>query len=129
MPSRTYLSWKHIEEVVDMLAEKIKQELPEIDSITGIERGGLIPAVLLSHKLHLPYTLAIRPNTLVVDDICDSGVTIRDSIGVYTATLYTKKSAVEQPTLYGVMMEDESQWLVFPWEREDSNMIQDYKNK
>jgi len=126
MRYKVYISFDDIKNLVDVIAKKVLEELPNIDSITGIERGGLIPAVMLSHKLNLPYVKAIQPNTLVVDDICDSGVTIRDTVGVYTATLYTKESAVVQPTIYGTKLLNEAQWLVFPWENEDAEPIQDY---
>ena len=62
-------------------------ETPTIDSVTGIARGGLIPAVMVSHKLDLPYVDAVGPNTLVIDDIADSGVTLEKAPGVYTAVL------------------------------------------
>ena len=29
-------------------------ELPKYDSVMGLPRGGLIPAVMISHKLDLP---------------------------------------------------------------------------
>jgi hypoxanthine phosphoribosyltransferase len=93
----------------------------------GIPRGGLIPATLVSHKLGLPYNDGpIGANTLVIDDICDSGNTIKNSIGVYTATLHTKLSAIVQPTLSANILVNESQWIVYPWERQDSEPIQDY---
>jgi len=82
---KTYLSWDDIENAVDDLCQQIPFELPNIDSIHGIARGGLIPAVLISHKLGLPYTDVILPNTLVVDDICDSGVTLEKAPGVWTS--------------------------------------------
>ena len=126
MQYKRIITWEEIDKLIHSLAKKIIDELPEIDSITGIARGGLIPAVLLSHKLNIPYIEVIRPNTLVVDDICDSGKTIANSVGVYTATLYTKPSAIEQPTIWGEQIINENQWLHFPWERLDADPIQDY---
>ena len=123
---KRYVSWAEIDRLVGVLAGKVLTELPNIDSIHGIPRGGLIPAVLLAHKLDLPWSNVMLPNTLVVDDICDSGKTIRDSVGVHTATLYTKLSAVAQPTISAMTLINESQWIVFPWERHDSETIQDY---
>lgn len=123
---KRYVSWAEIDRLVGVLAGKVLTELPNIDSIHGIPRGGLIPAVLLAHKLDLPWSDVMLPNTLVVDDICDSGKTIRDSVGVHTATLYTKLSAVAQPTISAMTLINESQWIVFPWERHDSETIQDY---
>lgn len=123
---KRYVSWAEIDRLVGILAGKVLTEIPNIDSIHGIPRGGLIPAVLLAHKLDLPWSNVMLPNTLVVDDICDSGKTIRDSVGVHTATLYTKLSAVAQPTISAMTLINESQWIVFPWERHDSETIQDY---
>ena len=40
-------------------------------------QGGLIPAVMLSHRLKIPLVKGdIGPDTLIVDDICDSGETL-----------------------------------------------------
>ena len=49
--NKIYLSWDDVQRLVDKLCEKIITELPNIDSIYGIKRGGLIPAVMVSHKL------------------------------------------------------------------------------
>ena len=129
MKHKVYLTWEQVDTLVTILKHKVLDKLPEIDSVTGIARGGLIPAVMLSHKLGVPYTQAVGPNTLVVDDICDSGVTLKDAPGVYTATLHYKSSAISKPNVYASLLLNENQWLVYPWENEDSNMIQDYLDK
>ena len=124
---KNYITWDGIDQLIDILCKKILLDLPQIDSVVGIPRGGLIPATLVSHKLNLPYNNGpIGANTLVIDDICDSGNTIKNSIGVHTATLHTKLSAVVQPTLSASILVNESQWIVYPWERKDSEPIQDY---
>jgi hypoxanthine phosphoribosyltransferase len=54
--NKIYLSWDDLEDLVDKLCEKIITELPNIDSVHGIPRGGgMIPAVMVSHRLGLPY--------------------------------------------------------------------------
>jgi hypoxanthine phosphoribosyltransferase len=127
MMVKNYITWSGVDQLVDVLCKKILLDLPQIDSVVGIPRGGLIPATLVSHKLGLPYNDGpIGANTLVIDDICDSGNTIKNSIGVYTATLHTKLSAIVQPTLAANILINESQWVVYPWERQDSEPIQDY---
>lgn len=126
MQYKHYISWDEIHRLVRILADKVRHDLPNIDSIYGIPRGGLVPATLLMHELDLKWSNVMLPNTLVVDDICDSGKTIKDSIGIYTATLYTKQSAIAQPTISAVTLLNESQWLVFPWEKKDADAIQDY---
>lgn len=126
MNYKVYLTWEQVDTLVTILKNKVLDKLPGIDSVTGIARGGLIPAVMLSHKLGVPYTNLVGPNTLVVDDICDSGVTIKEAPGVYTATLHYKSSAIAKPNVYANLLLNESQWLVYPWERQDSEPIQDY---
>ena len=124
--NKIYLSWDDVNDAVDNLCNKIRHDQPNIDSVHGIARGGLIPAVLISHKLGLPYTNVILPNTLVVDDIADTGTTLEKSPGVYTAVLHYKPHTSSfQPTIWANLHEGD-EWIYYPWEREDSNTIQDY---
>ena len=124
--NKIYLSWGDINDAVDNLCNKIRHDQPNIDSIHGIARGGLIPAVLISHKLGLPWTDVILPNTLVVDDICDSGVTLDNAPGVWTAVLHYKPhTSCFQPSIWAEIHEGD-EWLIYPWETKDSKPIQDY---
>ena len=124
---KIYLSWDDIQTLVDQLCEWIdKSELP-ITSVTGIERGGLIPAVMISHKLNLPYVYSVHSNTLVIDDICDTGETLNLILEAPTAVLHYKPTAEHKPTFYAQEVGDE--WIVYPWERKDSEAIQDYLKK
>ncbi len=85
---------------VDKIAHEVIQAGDPIDYIVGIARGGLIPAVLLSHRLDVPmrsvswstfhkeqmreHALDIAEDiqegkrVLLVDDILDSGRTIQE---------------------------------------------------
>jgi hypoxanthine phosphoribosyltransferase len=126
MKHKVYLTWEQVDTLVTILKHKVLDKLPEIDSVTGIARGGLIPAVMLSHKLGVPYTQSVGPNTLVVDDICDSGVTLKDAPGVYTATLHYKSSAISKPNVYASLLLNESQWISYPWETDEADMLQGY---
>ena len=88
MAKKRFLEWSTIEDLVDDLCNKIKKYQKEtgfeFDNIFGLQRGGLIPAVMVSHQLSLPMTKGtILPNTLIIDDICDSGVTLEDFFGRY----------------------------------------------
>ena len=59
--NKIYLSWDDVNDAVDDLCNKIRFDQLNIDSVHGIARGGLIPAVLISHKLGLPYTMLFYP--------------------------------------------------------------------
>ena len=121
---KLYLSWDDINILVEDLCHTLASSGVQIKSITGIERGGLIPAVMISHKLNIPYVTKINKDTLVVDDICDSGETLKNMVSGYTATLHYKKTAVFTPDFYA--KEVGSEWIVYPWERKDSEPIQGY---
>ena len=125
--NKIYLSWDDINILVEDLCNTIASSGVQIKSITGIERGGLIPAVMISHKLSIPYVAKINKDTLVVDDICDTGETLKKSIAMYTATLHYKPTAVFTPDFYA--KEVGTEWIVYPWERKDSDAVQDYLKK
>ena len=125
--NKVFVYWDDISILVDELCSTIISSGVQIKSITGIERGGLIPAVMISHKLNIPYVNKINKDTLVVDDICDSGETLKNIVAGYTATLHHKKTASFTPDFYSKEVGEE--WIVYPWERNDSETIQDYLKK
>ena len=128
---KTYLTWKDIEDAVESLTYQIQTSGKSIEAIAGLPRGGLIPAVLLSHKLNLPYVDIIGDceeyeHILIVDDICDSGETLKQYHDYFlTATIHHKQSAIVEPNFY-YSLTPENRWIVYPWEREDSETVPDY---
>ena len=125
--SKVYLEWSEIHECVRILCTKIFMDYPNIDSVMGLPRGGLIPAVLISHELNLPFVLHPGKNTLVVDDINDTGHTLSKAPGAYWAVLHNKPTSKFKDCIYA--KEVGNQWIVYPWEREDSEAIPDYLKK
>lgn len=134
---KRFLDWRFIEDATDRLVSNIQKSEIKLEAVYGLPRGGLIPAVILSHKLKIPYVVLGKDSEhydtiLIVDDICDSGKTLekyKDFEGnIYTATIHYKNSAVYEPHFW-YKLASENDWLVYPWETADSEMIQDYKNK
>jgi hypoxanthine phosphoribosyltransferase len=102
MPKKNYISWQDIDKLTKTLIRKIGKT--KYDSILGITRGGLIPAVKISHALNIPLQpvnyhtrdfeamgyesmgidlmdemLNDPPKKyLAIDDINDSGLTINE---------------------------------------------------
>ena len=127
--NKIYLGWDDVSDLVNILCEKIITEQPNIDSVFGLKRGGLIPAVMVSHKLGLPWSDVMYPNTLVIDDICDTGITLKNTVGVYTAVLHHKPhTSCYTPNIYAQIHKGD-EWIIYPWEKKDSEPIQDYLNK
>jgi hypoxanthine phosphoribosyltransferase len=130
--SKVHLNWGDIEWLVDRLIQQIIESGEQIDSICGLPRGGLIPAVMLSHKLNLPLVEIenISKKTLIVDDICDSGETfvkLYDEFpySIYACLHFKPHTSKFMPELWAASFESDS-WVVYPWEQENSETIQDY---
>ena len=127
--NKMILSWDDIEELVKEICKQIPLTTPTIDSVHGIARGGLIPAVMVSHLTGLPYVNVVGPNTLVIDDIADSGVTLSNTPGIYTAVLHYKThTSVFKPNLFAVEYKGDD-FLQYPWETDDAAPIADYLKK
>jgi len=126
--TKKYYSWEDIDEHMEMLSLDIMKSGVNFNKIHGIKRGGLIPAVMLSHILNTPISDVIDSHTLVIDDICDTGETLKfyAEQKCPTVTLHYKRSAIIEPTFWRELVDDET-WIVYPWERTDSNTIADYK--
>lgn len=131
---KIYLKWKDIDKATDNLTKQIIKSKLEISAIYGCPRGGLIPAVILSHKLGVPFLKeddgenSLGENTLIIDDICDTGETLSqysEFSAVLTATLHYKPTAVFKPDFYWTTV-TEDEWIVYPWEQKDSQTVPDY---
>jgi len=136
MKEKVFLSWAWVDQQVLTLAEIIRDSVSEFTYVTGIPRGGLIPGAYLSHNLgikYIPYgdakqlPINLRNQVLVVDDICDSGITLLEAagFGFQTAALALRYSAPYIPEFYSEKITDD-RWLVFPWEKADEKPIQNY---
>lgn len=99
--------------------------------IYGVPRGGLIPAVVLSHKLGLPLVdredLYPLEGTIVVDDLIDTGATYEQfdmkagSDKMLFATMYTKSPPCvrHSANIFSYIYVTSDTWLKFPYEVED----------
>lgn len=135
-PKKQYITWEKFDDQVNKLASKIKN----VDYVVGVPRGGLILAVMMSHRLgikhmtidHLEkleeFNLNIdNKNILIVDDISDSGQTLKHykKQGYTTATIDVRNTTITKPDYYCNWL-DTPDWIVYPWEEKDSKTIQDY---
>tara|TARA_R100001163_G_C5059964_1_gene196704 strand:- start:357 stop:761 length:405 start_codon:yes stop_codon:yes gene_type:complete len=130
--SKIFYNWEDVEGRVSDLCQRLKHESFEV--VYGVPRGGLIVAVLISHKLGIPLITDFRDmygeKFLVVDDIADTGRTLERhkklEVCKYAkfATLDYHKQSVVVPDYW--VSEKTDSWIVYPWEQKDSLEIQDY---
>lgn len=132
---KQYYSWEWTNTCIERIGESLEY-FREIKYVTGIPRGGLIPAVLMSHKFGLTYISLEQAKTLpkaekkkvvVVDDISDTGQTLKqlDIHDFVTASLTYRQGTTHLPHVFGSTV-DSDDWIVFPWENKNSKTIQDY---
>ena len=131
---KVFLSWKWVDQQINEIGDRL--ENVELEFVSGVPRGGLIPAVMMSHVFNIKYISyssakllpkELRQKTLVVDDIADTGVTLKEasSLNFILATLCMRVGSKTHPRFYGELITDNT-WLVFPWESIDSIPVQDY---
>lgn len=136
MTKKVFLNWDWIANQLKTIAIKLQEDDVELYAVTGIPRGGLIPAVMFSHRYGIPYMdfsqaknlpRISRKKILVLDDIADTGRTLEEieSLSFLTATLAYRDLSVVIPDYFGEYIEHKD-WLVYPWEKEESETIQDY---
>jgi hypoxanthine phosphoribosyltransferase len=99
----------------------------KLDAVYGIPRGGLVLAVMLSHKLDLPLLLSLdevllykkqEKVVLILDEISDSGKTLKmykQLTQFPSYTLYIREGTETIPEVYGTSIGSKD-WLNFPWE-------------
>ena len=157
MSTPTNLTWTHIESAVDYIVGYCKNTLEwQPETVVGIARGGLIPAVMVAHKLEVDDVRSFRLSsydgdgnkgkvvaydslnalihtastrrTLIVDDIVDTGDTIKwlrhglnyggNDIDCKIASCCLKKFKTPKgfwPDIWAWTYEEPA-WVTFPWE-------------
>ena len=131
---KEFISWNLVDECVTDIADYLRQTNVKYEGVYGIPRGGVILAVMLSHKLDIPY-LANLDNMydkkfIIIDDIADTGKTLNNykKLDVCKNTCYVTIHEHEQSIVkpdYAVI-DKEDKWIVYPWEDEESDEIPDY---
>lgn len=105
---------------VTALVEQVRDGGRKYSSIYPIPRGGYFAAIELGKLLNIPVECdksKIDSDTLIVDDICDSGRTIEAFNGYDTAAVYVKLHSQHKVTFCGCII-PENDWLIFPDEHD-----------
>lgn len=111
-----YCDWKKVDNIVKELVRQIRGAGKNYDGVYGVPRGGLLLAVMLSHRLDLPMLLFPTKDSLVCDDISDTGVTLENLKCKSIACMYKTQWSSVLPEFYVESKTDVSSWIVYPWE-------------
>ena len=119
---KKFITWTQVENFVDDILELFPDR--EFTGVYGLPRGGLVLAVMISHRLNIPMLNHPAEGCLIVDDICDSGESLLH---------YFKNSSAEKKSSYTIVTmfykennlgvfpnywryKKQNDWIVFPWE-------------
>jgi hypoxanthine phosphoribosyltransferase len=113
------LSWTDFDHAVEKIAADWSAS--DLSGVHGIARGGLPLAVAVSHRLGLPLVDAPAPDVLTLDDIHDTGLTLRNLRAACPdlgpVCVWVTREA--DPAGYDAVLTDVGpDWVVFPWECE-----------
>ena len=153
-----YPTWDQIDQGCSRIVSEVHRRLEsEIEPtlIVGLARGGLVPAVRISHLFRHTPMISINysaktgrgdnkqadnilipgdntkadhaprgSHVLIVDDIADSGNTLKEVADSYlahgcivtTAVLYSKDGSVITPDIVWQQIPEDAPWIIFPWE-------------
>src|SRR5574344_1537747 len=143
MTDKIFINWADFHQDVKDLASLIKQQKRKISQIVAVSRGGLIPAGILAYELDIRNCETINMSTydgmekkddkdikidyhltkagaetLIVDDLSDSGRTYKILRQIYPqafyATVYAKPTGAKEVDIYAKPIPDK--WIVFPWD-------------
>lgn len=141
---RLLMSWEEVDESLLKLAKKVRRDF-DPDVVVGVARGGLIPAVRLSHllgdkefrviqvkyyqgrrRLEKPELIsdakALSGKALLVDDVADTGTSLGFVLG------HLEEKGIKEVRTATIAYKPRarlkpdyfvvrtSKWVIFPWE-------------
>ena len=115
-----YFTWREFDSSVDYIADQCK--FCKLSGIYGVPRGGLCLAVALSHKLNIPLIEKPLKNSLIVDDVYETGLTLSNFKNIEGANFFVLVSKKKPIWWKTVNLTHEKEWIVFPWENKNNEL-------
>ena len=112
------LDWIEFDECVYSISEQSRNK--SFVGVYGFPRGGLCLAVALSHSLGLPLLNEPKNNSLIVDDIYDTGYTLERIKHLKGSEAHVWVSKKEPTWWNAFKFTKDKEWILFPWENINS---------
>lgn len=130
MENKLYVSWGMVKEYIWELTDRLKELNISKENCPGIftfPRGGLILATLLSYKTGLPILTNPCEGCIIIDDIIDTGITMkkysdeRKKHNYFITSMFVQEKQLLEIADYNCnvdfyQFEKRDQWIVYPWE-------------
>ena len=116
-----YFTWSEFDKSVDYIANQCKYW--KLSGIYGVPRGGLCLGVALSHKLNIKLIEKPLKNSLIVDDVFETGRTLSNFKNIEGANFFVLVSKSKPIWWNSVNLTDRKEWIIFPWENKNNELI------
>lgn len=128
---KKYVKWWEVKQYIDNLVERLKKDeyfhLEECPGIFTFPRGGFILATLLSYKLDLPILSNPAKNCIIIDDIIDTGITMKkysdlmNEKNYFITAMFMKDDQLAEEAEFQCFADyfefvKKDEWIVYPWE-------------
>ena len=128
---KRYVKWWEVKQYIDNLVERLKTDvyfhLEECPGIFTFPRGGFILATLLSYKLDLPILSNPAKNCIIIDDIIDTGITMKkysdlmNDKNYFITAMFIKDNQLAEEAQFQCFADyfefvKKAEWIVYPWE-------------
>lgn len=112
------ISYNVVHELTNKLAREMQGDsrLHNYASVYGVPRGGVPIAIMLAKQLGLSVAETPAHDSIIVDDICDSGATLARFNGALKVALFRKPHSKIVPDFIGA---ETDEWIEFPWEAQE----------
>ena len=134
---KDFVSWELIDDCVTDIAFYLKDTGKIFKGVFGIPRGGSLLAVMLSHKMNIPYIDRfddVNESIIIIDDIVDTGKTMFEILlrvndmkpsDVKIVTLLKRKK--NSPPVDHFCFEIDKEWVV-GYGLDDNGLKRNYRN-
>ena len=124
-----HFTWEEFDKSVEHIERECK--FFDFSGVYGVPRGGLCLAVALSHKLKINLISEPVKNSLIVDDVYETGITLNTFKDIEGAMFFVLFSKIKPTWWNTVSISKKSEWIVFPWEEKSNTQsdLQDYIKK
>ena len=115
--SLTYMlivTWDEFNLCVESITNTCRDK--ELCGVYGFPRGGICLAVALSHSLNIPLLQEPKSGCLVVDDVYETGKTLKTISENKKITNFVWFSKSKPEWWNAVNVIDPDEWIIFPWE-------------
>ena len=107
-----YFTWSEFDESVEHIAKEC--HYLDFSGIYGVPRGGLCLAVALSHKLKIKLISKPTKNSLIVDDIYETGITLKNFKDIEGKMFFVLFSKIKPKWWYTVHISKKKRLDSFP---------------